>query len=118
MSINDNIIKLMELKGVSVVELQTEGEANYIHLEIPIQGHACPSCGTSTRYVHDYREQKVLDVPLYNKPTYLLYRKRRYRCPTCGKRFFGIGRVLLSRYILLVCLQTEYNDATQVEYFA
>jgi transposase len=88
MSINDNIIKLLELKGVSNVELQTEGEANYIHLEIPIQGHTCPSCGTSTRYVHDYREQKVLDVPLYNKPTYLLYRKRRYRCPTCGKRFF------------------------------
>lgn len=88
MSIFDNIIDLLELKDVEITGFETTADANYLHLEVPLQNHACPCCGTSTRHVHDYREQKVLDVPLYNKRTYLVYRKRRYRCPTCGKRFF------------------------------
>lgn len=39
--------------------------------------------------IHDYRTQKILGVPFYEKKTYLVYQKRRYRCAVvCGKRFF------------------------------
>ena len=87
MSTSDNIINLLELEDVSITKTESTQEANLLYLEVPLHPHRCPSCGTLTHTVHDYRTQKVLDLPLYGKCTYLLYRKRRYRCPNCGKRF-------------------------------
>jgi len=87
MSTSDNIINLLELEDVSITKIESAQEANLIYLEVPLHPNRCPSCGTLTLTVHDCRTQKVLDLPLYGKCTYLLYRKRRYRCPDCGKRF-------------------------------
>lgn len=97
MSNSDNIIELLELKDVVITGFESTLEANFIHLEVPLHAHRCPNCGTLTQSVHDYREQKVLDFPLYAKCTYLIYRKRRYRCPICGKRFFEVN-TFLPRY--------------------
>jgi transposase len=97
MSNSDNIIDLLELEDVEITGYETTQEANFIHLEVPLRDHGYPACGALTRCVHDYREQKVLDLPLYAKCTFLIYRKRRYRCPTCGKRFFE-ANTFLPRY--------------------
>ncbi len=97
MSMTDNIIKLFELEDIRILDFTSTDEANYIQIEVPLKPHHCPCCHTSTQYVHDYREQRILDRPLYSKSTYLLYRKRRYRCPTCGKRFFE-QNTFLPRY--------------------
>lgn len=97
MSMTDDIIKLFELEDVRILEFSCTQEANYIQIEVPLKAHHCPRCNTSTQFIHDYRNQRILDRPLYSKPTYLLYRKRRYRCPTCGKRFFE-KNTFLPRY--------------------
>jgi transposase len=97
MSNSDNIIHLLELEDVEITGIETTPDANYLHLEVPLRNHVCPACGTLTHCIHDYREQKVLDLPFYAKCTFLIYRKRRYRCPTCGKRFFE-ENTFLPRY--------------------
>ncbi|WP_418230862.1 ISL3 family transposase [Butyricicoccus sp.] len=47
----------------------------------------CRRCGAETDRVHDYRIRQVRDLELRGKPLRLLYRRRRYVCPVCGKRF-------------------------------
>ena len=56
----------------------------------------CPACRTPCDQVHDYRIQNVKDSPIQGKVVVWQYRKRRYRCPCCGKRFYE-GNYLLPR---------------------
>lgn len=48
----------------------------------------CPCCNTSTDKIHDYRKQRIKDIPAFGKFTTIVLRKRRYVCPHCGKRFY------------------------------
>ena len=50
--------------------------------------HICPRCNLSTSKVHDYRMQKIKDIPLHNKSCILFLNKRRYHCSECGKHFY------------------------------
>lgn len=58
-----------------------------IYIETKPKEHICPSCGCSTKRIHDYRLQTIKDLPFQLKHCYLVLRKRRYVC-SCGKRFF------------------------------
>ncbi len=82
------ITELLELKDVEVTRVDTCLDENLIYVEMPRMIHPCPVCTAGSNTIHDYRVQRILDVPLYGKRTYLVYRKRRYRCLICGKRFF------------------------------
>ena len=35
--------------------------------------HSCACCGTATRTVHDYRAQKIKDIPAFGKQVYAHY---------------------------------------------
>jgi len=59
-----------------------------ITLKFMLKTHLCPNCGSTTSKVHDYRTQKIKDVPIQNKKTFIILKKRRYVCKNCGKRFF------------------------------
>lgn len=48
------------------------------HVEMPICTHTCPTCRKKTRKVHDYRIQKIKYLKLFERLTYIFYRKRRY----------------------------------------
>lgn len=97
MSIPNNIISLFELEDVNITECVTLQHENLLYIEVPRKIHVCPNCSSTTQCIHDYRFQKILDVPIYNKKTYLVYKKRRYRCLACGKRFFE-NNSFLPRY--------------------
>lgn len=58
----------------------------HIHLERQRTPSRCPQCARMTSKVHDYRFQKIQHTKLFERPTVLFYRKRRYAC-SCGKRF-------------------------------
>ena len=66
---------------------------NYIEslLELPVKPHVCPCCNTITSKIHDYRIQSIKDIPIYKKKTLINYRKRRYVCPNCLKKFYEIN---------------------------
>lgn len=88
---------LLELKGVNVINIDNNSISTDIYIELPRKNHECPDCGTHTDKVHDYRLQKVKDLPIYTKLTYLYYRKRRYICHECNKRFYE-DNSFLARY--------------------
>ncbi len=93
-----NCIKnLLDLKDVIVKNIKNLKDKVEIYIELPVKEHICPSCGCSTTNIHDYYTQTIKDIPIYFKPTYLIFRKRRYVCKHCGKKFFEQND-LLARY--------------------
>lgn len=81
------INKLLDLKDVFVKKIIHKDKSVEIFLETKPTLHFCPQCGKSTKRVHDYRLQKIKDLPFQLKDCFLILRKRRYICPFCGKRF-------------------------------
>lgn len=78
----DYTAKILGLEDVIISNVENDGQALKIHLELPVRTHKCPSCGQETARIHDYRIQIVKDIPLGRK-TYLYLKKRRYLCPHC-----------------------------------
>ena len=94
----DNTAKLLGLEDVIVKNVYEDAENCYVELELPRRIHKCPRCGVSTDRIHDYRMQKIKDLPVHGKYTYLHLRKRRYACTRCGKRFFEENNFLPRYY--------------------
>ena len=95
MLMKDYTAKMLDLEEVIITNVENISNQLHISIELPRRKHCCPSCGAETDRVHDYRMQKIKDVPLA-KNTFLHLRKRRYRCH-CGKRFFE-QNTFLPRY--------------------
>ena len=79
--------KLLNLQGVLVKKVTSVHSFTMIDIEMPVTTHTCPHCGTHTSYIHDYRRQLIKDIPAFGQAVILNYRRRRYRCPHCGKCF-------------------------------
>ena len=94
MSHEDVIKSLLGIQDVTVTDLEENETDIYIHLQLEREPHACPCCSELTDTIHDYRLQKVRDIELRGKHCFLMFRKRRYRCTKCGKRFFEWNSVL------------------------
>ena len=93
----DNITKRMGLEEAIAERVEETGTEHHIYLEMLRKEHPCPRCGERTNKIHDYREQKIRDLPAFGKKTFLHLRKRRYRCPECGKRFYEMCRSCKNR---------------------
>ena len=78
---------ILGLQGVLVKKVTSSRCLTLIDIEMPVSQHICPACGLSTSYIHDYRHQLIRDIPAFGVPVILNYRRRRYRCPHCGKCF-------------------------------
>lgn len=78
------------LLGIQDVEIKSAKESERI-IELEIEQkrkkYECPACGLPTDRIHDYRNQRVKELPSFGKQIVLNVRKRRYVCP-CGKRFY------------------------------
>lgn len=79
---------LLNLKGVRVNFLKKFKDRIEIHIQTKVKEHKCPNCNAITTKIHDYRTQKIKDTPIYSTPTFLVLRKRRYVCKSCGKKFY------------------------------
>lgn len=44
-----------------------------------------PSCCGRTAWHHGTRDVVLVDLPVFGRPTRLVWRKQRWRCPTCGR---------------------------------
>ena len=88
--------KLLGLQGVEVKNIQEKEECYEISIEQPRKKCTCPRCGEITNRIHDYRYQRVKELPAFEKNVVLILRKHRYVC-SCGKRFFE-PNTFLARY--------------------
>ena len=95
---NNFITNLLDLKEVIVTKCRNRKNRVRIHIELPVKIHTCPCCHSRTSKIHDYRFQLIKDIPLYyNKDVFIYYRKRRYVCPNCNKRFYETNSFLPKR---------------------
>ena len=85
---NNCIKDLLNFKDVEVKKIKNLKDSVEIYVELPKITQYCPKCAFETSKVHDYRIQPIQDVPIQFKPTTIFYRKRRYECCVCGKRFY------------------------------
>src|SRR5690625_3232156 len=69
----------------------------HLHMEVERKPHHCPSCNTLTNQIHDYRLQKIQHTNIFSRESILFYRKRRYVCGCCKKRFYEKNE-LVDRY--------------------
>ncbi len=88
MSQTDYISKLLDIEDAVVDGVFHEPEHVTVSFSLKRRIYECPDCGTDTDIVHDYRIQIVKDVPVMGKGLIWRYRKRRYVCPLCGKKFY------------------------------
>lgn len=79
-------MNLPGLEEFNVTKTETVGSTYYIHVEKERKAHRCPVCRERTNRVHDYRIQKIQHLKMFERTSYLFYRKRRYAC-SCGKKF-------------------------------
>jgi transposase len=79
---------LIGIKDAIIKAIINSSDFLEITLELERKPHKCPCCGSITDTIHDYRIQTVKDLPIAGKHCILRYRKRRYRCINCHKRFF------------------------------
>ena len=77
----------LDLEDVLIRKVIQADSFLQIHIETHAAEQTCPCCGKKTRRVHDYRLQKIQDIPNLGKQVTLILRKRRYLCTSCGKRF-------------------------------
>ena len=85
---NDCIAKLLDVEHLEVKNVEHSADRIVIHVQMKRRACYCPACRAVTEQVHDYRIQQVKDCPMLGKHLIWMYRKRRYRCPCCGKRFY------------------------------
>ena len=80
--------ELFDLKGAIIKNIYHTTTEIHIHFSMEKRPYTCPKCGDVTESVHDYRDSVIRDIPISGKHTILHYRKRRYRCSCCNKRFY------------------------------
>ena len=85
---------LLNLEDVIIKNIKNLKEKVEIHIELPVKEHNCPHSQNITTKVHDYYSQPITDIPIYFKPTKLIYHKRRYECPSCHKSFYENNNIV------------------------
>lgn len=87
MSTKDYTTMLLDMEDVVLRNIQEDEEEITLEFELQQKEHLCPACGAATSRVHDYHNRTIRDLDLRGKRTTLHYRRRRYHCPECGKKF-------------------------------
>lgn len=92
--LNTNYIQsLLGIQDAIITAVKNDADDSTIHIyfELKRDIHECPRCRDLTDKVHDYRIQPIKGPPLGDKFILYHYRKRRYVCPSCGKRFYELN---------------------------
>ena len=87
MSGKEYTTELLKLEDAQIERMEETEEEIILQISLKRKMHNCPWCKAETDQVHDYRIRAVRDLSIRGKPLKLLYRRRRYFCPSCGKRF-------------------------------
>ena len=82
-----DLSRLVGLDGFEVRRVVEVGDRLDLEVELVARAGCCPDCGRGSVDVKDRPRVRVRDLPLAGRVTYLVWRKRRYRCGGCGRTF-------------------------------
>lgn len=80
--------KLLGLQGVEITDIKEFDRNLEIHIIQRGRVGRCPHCDTLCGTIHDYRTQRIKDLPAFGKNVTLVFRKRRLHCHHCRKHFY------------------------------
>lgn len=92
------IAELLDMEAFDFESVEQDEKKILLNVRMKRRTQECPACQTPCDQVHDYRLQRVKDSPIQGKAVIWQYRKRRYRCPCCGKRFYEGNYLLPKRH--------------------
>ena len=84
---DDCITIALGLPGVRVIREEETATEIKVEVQYRCRWAVCPGCGQQTAKVHSARLQRKQDRRLWDKPVFLVFHKRRFRCLGCGKVF-------------------------------
>ena len=86
--------KLLNLEKFSIKKINELDNELQIHVAKPFSPCNCPKCGSNSIKIHDYRIQKIKDSPIRGKAVTIFYKKRRYLCKNCNKKFYEPNNIV------------------------
>jgi len=92
------IAELLDMEAFDFEGVEQDEKQIVLNVRMKRRTQECPVCRTPCDQVHDYRLQRVKDSPIQGKMVVWQYRKRRYRCRCCGKRFYEGNYLLPKRH--------------------
>lgn len=108
---------MLGFKGLIIEELDTAPDSISFSFSLEIKTHNCPRCHQQTNKVHDYRTQMIKDIAVSGKKTFLYYKKRRYHCRHCNKRFYEKND-FLPRYQRMTSRLIQYIISTMKKVYS
>ena len=78
---NYSINNLLNLPAEFIVQEKIIKSETYIYLSLPQTPHKCPNCQSVTSRIHDYREQRVTDIPLLMEKSIVIFRSTLFPIP-------------------------------------
>jgi transposase len=83
----DHGSRLVGLDGMAVRGVDEVGDQLDLEVELVARAGCCPGCGRGSLTIKDRPVVRVRDLPVAGRPTYLVWRKRRFGCRACGRTF-------------------------------
>jgi transposase len=83
----DHGSRLVGLVGLEVRGVMEVGGRLDLEVESAARAGCCPTCGRASVTVKDRPVVRVRDLLVAGRPTFLLWRKRHWRCEGCGRTF-------------------------------
>jgi transposase len=80
----DDVSRLVGIDGLVVTGVSDHGWWLELEVELTVQAACCRWCGRGSLTVKDRDRVRVRDLPIAGRITYLVWRKRRYRCEAEG----------------------------------
>ena len=74
------ILGLQDAEVEKVCEIEKRIE---ITVRLKRKAHICPFCGRKTEKIHDYRSQRIKDLPAFGKPVVVILREKAWQNILC-----------------------------------
>jgi transposase len=94
---HDDVSRLVGIDGLVVTAVADHGWWVELEVELTARAACCRWCGRGSLQVKERAVVRVRDLPIAGRETYLLWRKRRYRCEGCERTFTETHPELPSR---------------------
>ena len=83
----DDVSRLVGVDWLTVTDVVDHGRWLGLEVELTARAGCCRWCGRGSLMVKDRDLVRIRDLPIAGRLTYLLWRKRRYRCEACERTF-------------------------------
>jgi transposase len=76
-----------DIEPLRILSSEDHGDHIEVMAEFVNDQAICPRCGAATQHVHDRRTQRKRDEASGRKPVFVVLKKRRFHCGSCGNIF-------------------------------